>query len=68
MYSVRATKISRLPVGRLALYRAGNSVCGVGAEGQQRGGERRQDSLDHAFTSLRTLLVKRSNSPLARQT
>ena len=62
--------VRNIPVssGGLALYRAGNSVCGVSAEGQQRGGERRQDSLDHAFTSLRTLLVKRSNSPLARQT
>ena len=58
---------NRLPVGWLALYLAGNRICRVGGKGK-RGGERRQNSLHDAFTSCSTALLRRSNSPFARQT
>ena len=58
---------NRLPVGWLALNLAGNGICGVCRKGKC-GGKRRQDSLHDAFTSRSTALLRRSNSPFARQT
>ncbi len=57
----------RLPVGWLTLNLAGNGICRMGSKGKC-GGKRRQNSLHDAFTSCRTALLRRSNSPFARQT